>query len=121
MGAIGVARIVAGLLSTGWNVLTPFEDSSGYDLVAEKNGTFRKIQVKSCGLPRLHKSGSRGPSYKFTTGRGVNKRSYGKDCDLVMLVALDKDLLWIFKPKDIGQTCDVHPCDSVAWLSLEKI
>jgi hypothetical protein len=120
-GAVGVARVIAGLLASGWNVLTPFEDNAGYDIVAEKDGTFKRIQVKSCGAPRLQNSGKRGPSYKFTTGRGVEKRRYGKCVDLIIMVGLDKDLLWIFESSKIKATYSANPEDSVAWTSLSKI
>jgi hypothetical protein len=120
-GAVGVARVIAGLLASGWNVLTPFEDSAGYDIVAEKDGTFKRIQVKSCGAPRLHLSGRRGPSYKFSTGRGVDKRKYGKSVDLIFLVALDKDLLWVFDSKKMKATRCTSPEDSIAWTRLSKI
>ena len=120
-GAIGVARVIAGLLASGWNVLTPFEDNAGYDIVAEKDGTFNRIQVKSCGAPRLHLSGRRGPSYKFSTGRGVDKRKYGKSVDLIFLVALDKDLLWVFDSNKMKATRCTSPEDSIAWTRLSKI
>jgi len=118
---VGVARVIAGLLASGWNVLTPFEDNAGYDIVAEKDGTFKRIQVKSCGSPRLHSSGRRGPSYKFSTGRGVDKRKYGKCIDLIFLVALDKDLLWVFDSNKIKATRTASPEDSIAWTRLSKI
>lgn len=121
VGATGVARVIAGLLASGWNVLTPFEDSAGYDLVAEKDGVFKRIQVKSCGSPRLYNSGTRGPGYKFSTGRGVEKRKYGTCIDLIFLVALDKDLLWVFESSKIKATRTVSPENSVAWMSLRKI
>jgi hypothetical protein len=118
---VGVARVIAGLLASGWSVLTPFEDNAGYDIVAEKDGAFKRIQVKSCGAPRLQNSGKRGPSYKFTTGRGVEKRRYGKCVDLIIMVGLDKDLLWIFESSKIKATHSANPEDSVAWTSLSKI
>jgi len=120
-GAVGVARVIAGLLASGWNVLTPFEDNAGYDIVAEKNGAFKRIQVKSCGAPRLHSNGRRGPSYKFSTGRGVDKRKYGKCIDLIFLVALDKDLLWVLDSNKVRATRTASPEDSIAWMSLSKI
>jgi hypothetical protein len=69
----------------------------------------------------LHSSGRRGPSYKFSTGRGVDKRQYGKCIDLIFLVALDKDLLWVFDSRKLKATCTASPEDSIAWMSLSKI
>jgi len=121
IGATGVARVIVGLLASGWNVLTPFEDSAGYDLVAERDGVFKRIQVKSCASPRLHNSGRRGPGYKFSTGRGVDKRKYGNCVDLIFLVALDKDLLWVFNSSEMRTTRTASAENSIAWMSLRKI
>ena len=47
IGAVGVARVTGALLRCGYNVLTPYEDFAGYDVVAEKNNKFYRIQVKT--------------------------------------------------------------------------
>ena len=70
MGAAGVARVAAWLLSSGWHVAWPMEDGgSGYDLLAhrqsERGQEYRRIQVKSALAPRLNRSGNRGPDTSF--------------------------------------------------------
>ena len=45
-GAIAEAAVATHLLSHGWNVLFPFGENHRYDLVAERNSRFIKIQVK---------------------------------------------------------------------------
>ena len=47
IGAVGVSRVASALLRLGYSVLAPLEDFAGYDLVAEKNGRFVRIQVKT--------------------------------------------------------------------------
>lgn len=40
-------RVAAELKRCGWNVLVPYDENGPYDLVAERDGTFRRIQVKA--------------------------------------------------------------------------
>jgi hypothetical protein len=47
IGAVGVARVTGALLRCGYSVLLPYEDFAGYDVVAEKNNKFFRIQVKT--------------------------------------------------------------------------
>jgi hypothetical protein len=47
IGAVGVARVTGALLRCGYSVLLPYEDYAGYDVVAEKNNKFFRIQVKT--------------------------------------------------------------------------
>lgn len=127
VGAAGVAKVAAGLLSTGWHVAWPLEDGgAGYDLLAhrqaDKGQEYRRIQVKTALAPRLNASGNRGPGYKFSSARGNTvKTPYGDDCDLIALVALDKDLLWVLPPKKVGRTANVQPKNSIPWAALSEI
>lgn len=45
-GDIGVAKVTADLIVQGWQVLIPISAVSPFDLVAYKDGIFRRIQVK---------------------------------------------------------------------------
>ena len=45
-GSIAEMAVASNLLKRGWNVLFPFGENNRYDLVAEKNGKFLKVQVK---------------------------------------------------------------------------
>jgi len=127
LGAAGVAKVAAGLLTTGWHVAWPMEDGgSGYDLLAhrqsDKGQEYRRIQVKTALAPRLNRSGNRGPGYKFSSARGKDvKIPYGNDCDLIAFVALDKDLLWVLPPKKVGRTANVQPKNSIPWAALSEI
>ena len=39
-------EVASFLMKKGWNVLFPFGENNRYDLVAEKNGKFNRVQVK---------------------------------------------------------------------------
>lgn len=47
-GAIGELLVASHLLKQGWHVLFPYGENHRYDLVVEKSGQFRRLQVKYC-------------------------------------------------------------------------
>lgn len=47
LGNITEVQVMLGFLQLGYNVLTPYGDCERYDFVADVNGKFVKIQVKS--------------------------------------------------------------------------
>ena len=54
---IATSKVISSLLDQGFNPLLPFSDHLKYDLVAEKDGTFWKLQVKYLGKDQLPKRG----------------------------------------------------------------
>lgn len=47
LGSIGELRIATKLIENGYNVFTQLGDNSEIDLIAEKNGELKRIQVKT--------------------------------------------------------------------------
>ena len=45
-GAIAEFHVCADLMQRGWRILIPYGENNRYDLVAEKDGKFTRIQVK---------------------------------------------------------------------------
>jgi len=45
-GSIAELRVCGDLMERGWNILLPYGENSRYDLVAERDGQFIRIQVK---------------------------------------------------------------------------
>ena len=93
VGAVGVARVTGALLRCGYNVLAPMEDFSGYDLVAEKDGKFHRIQVKTAQVTEPNRT-----KYRFTTacGNGVNcAKRLITGVDYVACWAMSDDLFWL--------------------------
>jgi len=45
-GDIGVAHTIATLTSQGWHVAMPLSEHTKYDLIAEKDGTCCRVQVR---------------------------------------------------------------------------
>ena len=93
VGAVGVARVTGALLRCGYNVLAPMEDFSGYDLVAEKDGKFYRIQVKTAQVVEPNRT-----KYRFTTacGNGFNTaKKLITGVDYVVCWAMSDDLFWL--------------------------
>lgn len=94
IGAVGVSRVASALLRLGYSVLTPLEDYSGYDLVAEKRNRFVRIQVKTS--ERKDPSKNR---YAFMTSRGADKKStYRGGVDVFVLWGMEDDMFWVVRP-----------------------
>lgn len=113
IGAVGVARVAGALFRNGYSVLAPMEDFAGYDLVAEKNGKFHRIQVKTTSKTEGDKT-----YYRFMTSGGCdNKLKYGKDkIDYLIAWAMDEDLFWLLKPSDCkGPTKKLYPKTGSSW------
>ena len=93
IGAIGVSRVMSSLLRCGYNVLLPMEDFSGYDLVAEKDGKFHRIQVKTAQNVEPGRS-----RYRFTTSCGSGYNAPKKlitGVDYVACWGMNDDVFWL--------------------------
>ena len=83
IGAAGVARVAGALFRNGYSVLVPMEDfGHGYDIVAEKDGKFFRIQVKTTA-----KAEDRKLHYRFMTCGGNGKKSTYTKSMLIILSA----------------------------------
>jgi len=114
IGAVGVARVAGALFRNGYSVLVPMEDfGHGYDMVAEKDGIFFRLQVKTTAKTeegKLH--------YRFMTSGGTNKKIYytKEKIDYIVCWAMDEDLFWLLKPSDCkGPTKKLYPKTGSSW------
>ena len=120
VGAVGVARVTGALLRCGYNVLTPFEDFAGYDVVAERDGKFWRIQVKTAQAVEPGRT-----RYRFTTssGNGSNMpKRLISGVDYVAMWAMADDLFWLLpiaKCKSI--TTKVCPSTGQSWRVFQKL
>jgi len=119
IGAVGVARVAGALFRNGYSVLTPMEDFVGYDLVAERNGRFVRIQVKTTTKPEGDKL-----YYRFMTSGGCEgKSAYTKEkVDFLVCWAMDEDLFWVLKPSDCkGPTKKLYPNSGSSWRIISDL
>jgi len=78
-GDKGLGHVISGLLDQEWHVAIPISEHLRYDLIAEKNGNMKRVQVKYCtersgvvevplrsiwtGRNKVHKTLRRGMEY----------------------------------------------------------
>lgn len=106
LGVIGELKATAKLIELGYNVFTSVGDNSEIDLIAEKNGILKKIQVKSTmkvsdsgkmewvlGKSRLNYKGGYKEHYQYI--------------DAYILYCFENDYLGIINFEDCSNTSSV--------------
>lgn len=103
-GAAAELYVAARLTDMGYTVLWPFITQSRYDLVAEKNGVFQKIQVKKA-------TSSTTGNFQYLQARlsGKNKitNTPYKAEDVDVFAFTDMDRIWIAPYEEIGHQTSV--------------
>lgn len=103
-GAAAELYVAARLTALGYTVLWPFVTQSRYDLVAERDGVFQKIQVKKA-------TSSRTGNFDYLQARlsGKNKQTntpYKRE-DVDVFAFTDMDRIWIASYDEIGHQTSV--------------
>lgn len=115
-----MAKVAAALFRNGYSVLAPMEDFTGYDLVAEKDGKFYRIQVKTTTKQEENKL-----YYRFVTARGFDKTGkYAKNkVDYIVCYAMDEsELFWLFKTSQCQQaTKKCYPKTGSSWRIINDL
>lgn len=117
-GILGELHFSLHLIQKGYTILNPVNNNSSYDIVAEKEGKFTRIQVKYCtptkgGVLRIEISRPKRTKYGYKE-RGVdamgvfdsiNKKFYLVPIDKIK----SKDEIWlrVSKPKN-NQIQKIH-------------
>lgn len=91
------------LLSFGYNVF-PCTGQGEYDLIADIDGMFVRIQVKGA-LPEKPRAGKGRPRYNFFTVRGKNKVTYAEGMvDVFAFVSRDLERVVFQAAHEITKT-----------------
>tara|TARA_R100001594_G_scaffold33615_1_gene62358 strand:+ start:1801 stop:2211 length:411 start_codon:yes stop_codon:yes gene_type:complete len=109
-GRRGEHVVAAFLCSQDWHPI--ISDAVGYDIIATKNKSMVRVQVKACGTPSRENSKRRRKYYRWTVGIGRHKQiGIPTDhYDILALVALDVDLISFIKASDVNKkTYRIHP------------
>lgn len=94
------------LLSFGYNVF-PCAGQGEYDLIADIDGIFVRVQVKSA-LPEKARSGRGSPRYNFFASRGLHKVAYAEGIvDIFAFVARDLERIVFKAAHEVDKTA-VH-------------
>lgn len=125
LGAIGVQRVSAKLLSQGFLVSTPVFDD-GYDLVVDWKGKLSRVQVKCTSGNEDQRRNKfkflavKGPGFgvsrfKDKTNLGV-KRTYTKnDCDAFVFYHTSQDIYFIMPTHKLPKTKSVYFDPNCKW------
>lgn len=103
-GDLGVAMAHGDLTSQGWLVLFPATEHAPFDLVAYRNGIFRRVQVKyraarACGSVYVEF----GSSWSDRTGRHALPMNKA-EVDVVCVYCPDTSRCYYLSPREFGNS-----------------
>jgi len=121
-GDLGVLKVKLDLFDQGYLILNPETEHAPFDLVAYKDQTFKRIQVKYRALTR---GGVLDISFRtsYSFSGGVVTRSIDKEeIDLFAIYCPETDGCYYLQPKDFDQTVSLRvkaprngQCAGVRW------
>ncbi len=89
-GLLGELEFTLKLVKDGWNILKPADQNSRYDLVIERNGEFKKVQIKYCtpknGIVRLELDKPRRKTLPYSLSESDYMGAYNsRDCKFYLV------------------------------------
>ena len=107
-GDLGVLKAQIDLFEQGFTVLLPLTEHSPFDLVAYRDGEFRRVQVKFRALDRHGKV-----DVKFSTcwtdRHGTHTSSIDKsEVDIYCIYCPDTDECYYLRPVDFGSNASLR-------------
>jgi hypothetical protein len=107
-GDLGVLKAQIDLFEQGFTVLVPLTEHSPFDLVAYRNGEFRRVQVKYRALDRFGKV-----DVKFSTcwadKHGTHTSPIDKtEVDLYCVYCPETDECYYLRPCDFGSNVSLR-------------
>lgn len=100
-GNISEAKVLTALLAKNIPVLIPFGDNQRYDLVADNNGIFMRIQCKT-GRMNEDKSVLDFPTSSSYAHRGGKRKSYVGDIDAFAVYCEYTDKVYLIPIEKCG-------------------
>ena len=102
VGNITCLKVMARFLEEGYNVLTPFGDNTKYDFVAEKDGSFLRIQCKTVRKVKSYNSITFNLYVVASNYLGSRKKYYTKE-DIDLFATVWEDKVCILPIENIGE------------------
>ena len=107
-GDLGVLKAQIDLFEQGFTILAPLTEHCPFDLVAYRDGEFRRVQVKYRAVDRFGKVG-----VKFSTcwadRNGTHTSPIDKDeVDLYCIYCPDTDECYHLRPADFGSNASLR-------------
>ncbi len=94
-GSVAELAVATALVKEGWHVLIPYGENTRYDLVAERGGVFKRIQVKYVtprrGVLRVNCQSSNNWSVRQYTAEEIDTLAvYNPDGDTIYFVPVNE-------------------------------
>lgn len=109
-GDLGVLKAAADLAAKGWNVFWPMTEHAAYDLVAERNDVFIRVQVKY----RTMKNGRLYVPFRscWADRHGVHEAPIDKSSiDVMCIYCPDTDACYYLDPKAFAESVSLRILD----------
>lgn len=90
-------------IKDGYNILIPFGGSSRYDFVIEKDGVFKRIQVKKATVTENILIFSTSSTLVGTT-KVISRGYTDKDIDMFAAVDIDKSLVYLMSVNEVSKS-----------------
>ncbi len=99
VGDISEANVMAALLEAGYSIAVPFGENQRYDLIAERDGMFLRVQVKTGRLRNgvILFNGYSSHSHR----KGVSCRRYAGDVDLFGIYCRQNETVYLVPIADV--------------------
>lgn len=102
-GDLGVLKVQCDLAEKGYTILIPLTEHSTYDLVAEKDGIFKRVQVKyraaKDGKLSIHMKSS------WSDKNGLHVKHLDKSLvDIFAIFCPDTNEVYYFDPSDFSKS-----------------
>lgn len=108
-GSIGEAKVICKLLEEGYSVFTQFSGKASFDMIAEKDGELKRIEVKSTRTKSKSKNYWSVQLKKVRPNRSQNKivRFDKNQCDILAVYIEPEDKVVLINSDTINQTCQL--------------
>lgn len=101
-GVRGELLVAEKLISKGWAVSLPVGDNDPFDIIANREGKIRRIQVKT--TLGIHEYPTSRPHYQFQLAKGKSSKTRynGGQIDFFVCCALDSLRFWVIPLTETG-------------------
>jgi hypothetical protein len=103
-GDVSEVTVLAVLVKLGYHVSIPYGENHRYDLVIEKDGLFRRVQVKT---GRLRNGTVIFNSYSSHAHRGGKQRGYIGEAEFFGIYCSDTERVFMVPVRDVKQSAGV--------------
>jgi len=105
-GDMGLGAAIFHFTKLGQTVAIPLTDSQDYDLIADFDGSLKKIQIKSCNFKRKYFEVNLSVKGGNRTSVGSIKRFDNSNCDFLFII-VDQSQKYLIPTKELKAKCNL--------------